>query len=72
MDSLTGLIIGVVAGLGVLFVVATSDSNAVVEVTDFNVSCIDGVEYWYGQAGYKGYIAPRIDSETLDFVTCND
>jgi hypothetical protein len=48
------------------------DNNAVIEISDFNVSCIDGVEYWYGQAGYKGYIAPRIDSETLDFVTCND
>jgi hypothetical protein len=57
---------------GLLLFVARSDSNAVVEVTDFNVSCIGGVEYWYGQAGYKGYIAPRIDSETLDFVTCND
>lgn len=41
-------------------------------VADFDVSCIDGVEYWYGQEGNKGYLAPRIDSETLDFVTCND
>lgn len=51
--------------------VMNADSNAVVEVADFNVSCIDGVEYWYGQSGYKGYIAPRIDSHTLDFVRCD-
>jgi hypothetical protein len=63
-----------VGGVLVLMVIVfamNADSNAVVEVADFNVSCIDGVEYWYGQSGYKGYIAPRIDSQTLNFVRCD-
>jgi hypothetical protein len=46
------------------------DRNATVVSSDFSVSCIDGVEYWYGQSGYKGYMSPRINNETLDFVRC--
>ncbi len=61
MLVLVGLIIGAVA---------LADKSATVEASDFSVSCIDGVEYWYGQSGYKGYMSPRINSETLDFVRC--
>jgi len=61
MLVLVGLIIGAVA---------LADKAATVETSDFKVSCIDGVEYWYGQSGYKGYMSPRIDRATLDFVVC--
>jgi hypothetical protein len=57
----------VVLILGLLFWI---DKAATVETSDFKVSCIDGVEYWYGQSGYKGYMSPRIDRATLDFVVC--
>ena len=57
----------VVLILGLLFWV---DKVATVETSDFKVSCFDGVEYWYGQSGYKGYMSPRIDRATLDFVVC--
>lgn len=58
--------------VGLFALIFYLDDEAVVNVTDFNVSCIDGVEYWYGQSGYKGYIAPRIDSSTLNFVRCDE
>jgi hypothetical protein len=54
----------------VLAALAAFDDAATVDLSDFSVSCIDGVEYWYGQSGYKGYMSPRIDSGTLDFVRC--
>jgi hypothetical protein len=47
------------------------DSQAKVNSNDFTANCLDGIEYWYGQSGYKGYMAPRIDSATLDFVRCD-
>ena len=37
---------------------------------DFQVECIDGVQYWYRNAGHSGYMAARIDPETLTFVRC--
>lgn len=72
MDWFIRIIMGALLLVGLLFVLVYVDSNAGVESSDFNVSCIDGVEYWYGQDGYKGYMAPRIDSGTLDFVQCDD
>jgi len=61
----------IVAVVGLFALIAYVDDNAVVNIGDFNVSCLDGVEYWYGQSGYKGYLAPRIDNETLSFVSCD-
>jgi hypothetical protein len=39
----------------------------------YELECIDGVEYWFrGRPGYRGYLAPRIDPETLAYVLCTD
>ena len=37
---------------------------------DYKVECIDGVEYWVRTAGYRGYMAVRVDPKTLTFVRC--
>jgi len=34
--------------------------------------CLDGVAYWHGGFGRTQMMAPRIDSETLDFVRCEE
>ncbi len=36
----------------------------------YRVECIDGVQYWFRHIGYKGYMAVRVDPETLSFVRC--
>lgn len=36
----------------------------------YKVECIDGVEYWKQRRGYNGYMSPRINPETLEFVRC--
>ena len=36
----------------------------------FNTTCLDGVEYWYRQSGYKATMAVRYDAETLTPVVC--
>jgi hypothetical protein len=71
MDMVISLILLLIGLFMIVFVVANPPS-ATVNVSDFNVSCIQGVEYWYGQSGYKGYMSPRIDPETLAFVRCDD
>ena len=38
---------------------------------DYKVDCIDGVEYLIRRFGAVGYMSPRIDSETLNFIRCN-
>ncbi len=38
---------------------------------DYKVDCIDGVEYLIRRWGSVGYMAPRIDSETLNFIRCD-
>ena len=53
---------------------ACNDDRERVESEDgagYRVECIDGVEYWLRWSGYKGYMAPRIDPETLEFVRCS-
>ena len=37
----------------------------------FQAICIDGVEYWIRAASNKGYMAVRIDPETLQPRRCN-
>jgi hypothetical protein len=37
-----------------------------------SVECLDGVEYWVRNSGYRGYMSPRIDPHTLTFVRCED
>lgn len=36
----------------------------------YTAECIDGVEYWKQSSGYHGYMSPRINPETLEFVRC--
>lgn len=38
----------------------------------YTVECINGVEYWKQSRGYGGYMAPRINPETLTFVRCGE
>jgi hypothetical protein len=33
-------------------------------------ACLGGVEYWVRDSGHNGYMAVRIDPETLSFVRC--
>lgn len=28
---------------------------------DLRISCLDGVEYWYGRAGYHAMLAPKFN-----------
>lgn len=37
---------------------------------DFATVCLDGVEYWMRKSGYSGYMAVRIDPETLQPARC--
>lgn len=38
----------------------------------YTVECIDGVEYWKQRRGNAGYMSPRINPETLEFVRCGE
>jgi hypothetical protein len=37
----------------------------------YKAECIDGIEYWLHRRGNAGYLAVRIDPETLSYVRCN-
>jgi hypothetical protein len=36
----------------------------------FAIECIDGVEYWRARRGKGGYMAVRVDPNTMTFVRC--
>jgi hypothetical protein len=36
----------------------------------YRVECVGGVEYWVRANGHQGYMAVRIDPETMSFVRC--
>ena len=38
----------------------------------YNIECINGVEYLTKAMGSRGYMTPHINSETLDFVRCEE
>lgn len=61
--------------LMLITLVACQDDRERVESANggkYKVECIDGVEYWLRiTAGGHGYMSPRIDPETLDFVLCS-
>ena len=38
---------------------------------NYSVECVNGVEYLIRAMGNRGYMSPRIDSETLDFIRCD-
>jgi len=54
---------------GILMLVSFKDRNAHPVQTDFNVVCLDGVEYWYRQSGYKSAMALRYTAEGT-VITC--
>ena len=58
----------------VLIVAALTLAGCVEEgdnVTENYVSvCIDNVQYWQRINGNQGFLAPRIDTETLNYVRC--
>jgi hypothetical protein len=37
---------------------------------NYRVECVGGVEYWVRHSGHNGYMAVRVDPETLSFVRC--
>jgi translation initiation factor IF-1 len=37
---------------------------------NYRVECLDGVEYWVRYSGHNGYMAVRVDPETMSFVRC--
>jgi hypothetical protein len=56
------IILGVIVG-GILFLSSEIDKNAQPTTEEFNVICLDGVEYWYRQIGYKGMMSVRMTTE---------
>ena len=59
------IIAWIIAGLGVVslvFFVASLDRNASPSDEKFNTICLEGVEYWYRQSGYKGMLAAKLDT----------
>lgn len=49
--------------LGLIYWIDTLDENAQPTTEVFNVICLDGVEYWYRQVGYKGMMAVRMNTD---------
>lgn len=37
---------------------------------NYRAECIDGVEYWTRSGGNRGYMAVRVDPNTMSFVRC--
>jgi hypothetical protein len=46
--------------------VVKSDSDR-----SYRVECVDGIEYWVRHTRHKGYMAVRVDPDTMSFVRCN-
>jgi cbb3-type cytochrome oxidase subunit 1 len=64
---------GVLVFVGMVLVAALYyDANATIDNHQVNVSCIDGIEYWTRMIGYKGFMAVRVDPDTMSFVTCDN
>jgi len=54
----------------ILGVISYSDKRATVENNDFNVVCLEGVEYWYRKSGYTAILAAKYDADTGKIETC--
>ncbi len=65
--SLLLMLCAVMVGLYIL--VSVADDHATVEDTDFNVVCLEGVEYWFRKAGYGQILAVKMTPEG-DVVAC--
>lgn len=38
--------------------------------SSYRIECIGGIEYWTRANGHQGYMAVRVDPETMTFVRC--
>ncbi len=47
----------------ILLTITILDRNEKPEKAEFNVVCLDGVEYWYRQVGYKAVMAVKYNSD---------
>lgn len=56
------LILGGLVAL-MLWLVRVTDDAAVITPDDMNVVCLDGVEYWYRQAGNKAMLAVKFNTD---------
>jgi hypothetical protein len=57
------LLILVSIALALLVLIGISDDHATVDEPDFNVVCLDGVEYWFRRSGYGQILAVKMTSE---------
>lgn len=72
MNDGLGVLVGLVLTVVILiFLFSMKDDAYVPPSDDFNIVCLDGVEYWHRYAGYKGVMAPRFDADTKQVVTCD-
>jgi len=70
-ESLT-LFLGTIIVVVILASVKIMNGNATVENHDFNVVCLESVEYWYREAEYKGVLAVKYNADTGEIATCED
>lgn len=75
---LPGVIFGAFLVLALLLLAGCGKAPNRFDREDYNTSqsmfqpiCLDGVEYWIRAIGRKGYMAVRIDPETLQPRRCN-
>jgi hypothetical protein len=64
----------ILIAIAALTLAACNDERATVESDsgrNYRVECIDGIEYLVRSSlVYKGFMAVRVDPETLTFVRC--
>ena len=71
MKELFATIVAVVVLVAlILGFVSYFDKRATVEDNDFNVVCLEGVEYWYRKSGYSAILAAKYDVDTGKISTC--
>jgi len=69
INGTMGMLLAAAIVAGMLTWIAISDQKAAPLEDEFNVICLDGVEYWYRQVGYKGMMAPKFTVDG-DVVAC--
>jgi len=60
MREFVGIIVGLFAVVGlILYLIISRQSDSTPTQSDLNISCLDGVEYWYKERGYRGVFAVK-------------
>lgn len=55
-----------------IFLAACKPEKIGEEINGFDITCLQGVQYYYRYAGVYGTnLSPVVDSETLTFVRCD-